>query len=191
MSKRVLVIPEDPTLDQYVLQPVIAAACRHIGFEQARVRVLTDPAFKGVSQALDPELLQEVVERYPMVDLFLLCVDRDGLAGRDESVAEKCERMDAYLKPGQTFAGRTAEQELEVWCVAASLPKGWRMADVRAEPHSKERFFEPLVSSLKLDDSPGAGREILGRKAAKKYSSIRKRCVELQDIEGLIASGLA
>lgn len=93
MSGRVLIIPEDPTMDHYVLQPVITAACRHVGNGRAIVRVLRDPAVQGVDQALSREFIHLVISRHPMVDLFLICVDRDGKGARDEAVANRvCER---------------------------------------------------------------------------------------------------
>lgn len=73
---RVLVIPEDPTLDRYVVKPIVERIFAEIG-RTARVDVLTDPHISGASQALDRGLIAEVVLDNPMIDLFLLVVDRD------------------------------------------------------------------------------------------------------------------
>jgi hypothetical protein len=43
LSCRVLVIPEDPTHDQYILKPVVEAMFRSLGKPNARVEVLKDP----------------------------------------------------------------------------------------------------------------------------------------------------
>src|SRR5205085_10740520 len=80
---RVLVIPEDFRKDQYVLKPIIEAMMHAAGRPQAKVRVCRDPLLRGVAQALHWQRIAEIIERYAgMTDLFLLCVDRDGDAGR-------------------------------------------------------------------------------------------------------------
>jgi hypothetical protein len=108
VSYNVLVIPEDATKDHYILKPLMSALCAAAGKPQARVRVLLDPAVKGVDQALNDHFLRKVVERYMMVDLFVLCVDRDGTNGRDASVADR-QRAAALLMTGsRRFLGTTA-----------------------------------------------------------------------------------
>lgn len=74
---KVLVIPEDPTLDQYILKPVVERLFSDLG-KTARVQVLSKPRLRGIAQALDPTIIADVVQTYPMVDLFLVMVDRDG-----------------------------------------------------------------------------------------------------------------
>lgn len=83
--------------------------------------------------------------------------------------------------------GRTAEQEVEVWCLAVHsnvLGVAWR--DVRAEEHAKEVHFEPFAKRRGVLNSPGRGREILGREAAAEYKRLRVMCPELQDIERVL-----
>ena len=76
---RVLAIPEDFRKDQYILQPILSALLEAAGKPKARVRVCTDPLLGGISQALRWERIVEILDRYRgMVDLFVLCVDRDG-----------------------------------------------------------------------------------------------------------------
>lgn len=62
--------------------------------------------------------------------------------------------------------------------------RAWR--EVRAEPHAKEIHFDPVVRGLSLAHSPGGGREILGRQAAKNYTRVRALCPELTEIEQII-----
>jgi len=78
----VLVIPEDFRNDQYVLKPLIKAMLAAAGKPQARVRVCQRPLLGGISQATDPARITEIIRAYPMVDLFLLIVDRDGVETR-------------------------------------------------------------------------------------------------------------
>ncbi len=77
---RVLVIPEDFVKDQYILQPLVEAMMEASGKPRARVRICHDPRLGGVAEALKWERVAEILDRYPMIDLFLLCVDRDGVA---------------------------------------------------------------------------------------------------------------
>ncbi len=50
VSFNVLLIPEDPVKDGYVLKPIIEAMMRAAGKPQARVDVCDDPRFRGTSQ---------------------------------------------------------------------------------------------------------------------------------------------
>lgn len=79
MSVRVLVIPEDFRKDQYILAPIFRRLLRVLGRQSAKVSVCQDPRLGGIGEALKYERLAEIVARYRgMVDLFVLCVDRDG-----------------------------------------------------------------------------------------------------------------
>jgi len=190
LSFSVLVIPEDATNDHYILKPIVSSILGAVGKPNARVRVLTDPAAQGVEQVLDVAFLHTVIDRYPMVNLFLLCVDRDAKTGRDESVAHHQEAVQDRLPPSSAFIGACAHQELEVWCLAgmADLPKAWSWVEVRAERDPKERYYLPYAAQRGLLDGPGDGREALGREAAQRYKSIRNRCPEVVELEATIGS---
>jgi hypothetical protein len=83
----VLVIPEDFRKDQYMLKPIVEAMMKEVGKPKARVRVCQDPLLGGIDQALKWERIEEIINRYKgMVNLFLLCVDRDGKAARKASL---------------------------------------------------------------------------------------------------------
>lgn len=58
------------------------------------------------------------------------------------------------------------------------LPGNWRWADVRAEIHVKERFFEPLVDQQGLADSTGGGRKALAELASRRIRAICQKCPE-------------
>ena len=88
MSYKVLVIPEDFTKDEHVLKPVIERILADAGRANPSIQVCRDPNFGGISEALKIERLRtDVIARYPMVDLFVLLVDRDGKAGREVTLA--------------------------------------------------------------------------------------------------------
>lgn len=111
MSFNVLVIPEDFTKDEHILKPLVQRILEDCG-KKPTVEVCRDPNFQGVHSALKIESLRrEVIERYPMVHLFLLFVDRDGQPGRKQSTDAIETTLSAELKPkGQAIprGGRVA-----------------------------------------------------------------------------------
>ena len=116
---KVLVIPEDFRKDQYLLRPIIAAMLAQLGKQRAKVVVLTDPLLGGVERALNVSEIKSVIDRYQgMVDLFLLCVDRDGMEGRRSQLDRIEEQVREVLPAGKAFFGENAWQELEVRALA-------------------------------------------------------------------------
>jgi hypothetical protein len=175
----VLVIPEDFRKDEHVLKPVIQAMLAALGKPRAKVVVCKDPLLGGIDQALNHDRIREIVTRYRMVDLFLLCVDRDGQEGRRQAL-DGVEAFAVTLLPeGKCLMGVEAWQEIEVWALAGQdLPQGWSIQTIRDEPHPKENYFEPLAEQRKLLDEPGAGRKTMGREAGANYRRVRDRCRE-------------
>lgn len=100
----VLVIPEDFRKDQYMLKPIVAAMLDWIGVA-ARVEICQDPLLGGVTEALKRERIKDIIEQYSWkVQLFLLCVDRDGNApsvSAGRSRARDCRNSEAR----QAFSG--------------------------------------------------------------------------------------
>jgi len=176
----VLVIPEDFRKDRFILEPIIEAMLRAGGKARANVRVCMDPLLGGVDQALSWERIKEILERYRgMVNLFFLIVDRDGVAGRRQSLDGLELKARAALREDQIFLGENAWQEVEVWILAGhDLPKRWKWAEIRRETHAKEHYFEPLAEARGLTDEPGGGRKTLAKEAAARYPRIRQLCSE-------------
>jgi hypothetical protein len=186
MSLNVLVIPEDFRKDQYVLGPLVRRLFAEIGKPRARVLVCTDPVMGGIAQALDWERLDEVIDMYRFVDIFLLLVDRDGNAGRRDALDALETKAEQKFSQDRTLIGENAWQEIEVWALAGQdLPSEWNWQEIRAEIHPKETYFEPLARQRGLTDEPGEGRTTMGREAAQHYPRVRSRCRE--DIEALEA----
>jgi hypothetical protein len=180
MSTSVLVIPEDFRKDQYVLEPIINAMMRALGRPRAKVRICRVPLLGGISEALKQERIAEIINRYRgMVDLFLLCVDRDGKPDRRASL-DFIERLAATLLTGnQKFFAENAWQEVEVWVLAGhTLPKDWSWKEIRDEINPKERYFEPLARQRNLLYEPGGGRKTLAQEAAGRYRRIHQLCEE-------------
>lgn len=173
---RVLAIPEDFRKDQYLLKPILVRLFRSLGRPNARITICQDPLLGGIGEALKSERLREVVERYPMVDVMILCVDRDGQAGR----RQRLDRIETeFSDQGRAFLAQCAWEELETWVLAGlDLPAAWQWADVRKEVNVKEVYFDDLARQRGVADGPGGGRKHLGEEAAGRVDVIRRKCRE-------------
>lgn len=172
----VLVVPEDFRKDGYILRPIFRRLFATLGRPKAKVRICHDPLLGGIGEALKLERLGEVVERHRgMVDIFVLCVDRDGEIGR----CRRLDQIETTFGEEQTFLCENAWEELETWLLAGlDLPNDWQWQEVRAAVDVKERYFEPLASQRGVSDGPGGGRKLLGEEAAGNVMAIRAKCGE-------------
>lgn len=130
----------------------------------------------GIGEATKSERVSEIVERYEaMIDVFILCVDRDGNEGR----RRRLDQLEQEFGDGRVFLAENAWEELETWVLAGvALPTNWGRADVRAEVHVKEQYFDVLVGQRGLGDHPGGGRKPLAEEAAGRLAAIRRKCPE-------------
>lgn len=172
---RVLIIPEDFRNDQYILRPLFQRLFRSLQ-RPATVTVCMDPLLGGVSEALNSERLAEVVAQYDgMIDLFILCVGRDGDAGR----RGRLDRIEQRFGNTRIFLAENAWEELETWLLAGVvLPNAWRWAAVRGEVSVKEVYFAPLAELRGVASDPGGGRRLLGEEASHHVAAIRQKCPE-------------
>ena len=170
----VLVIPEDFRKDQYILKPLFDRIVR--AKPSVHILICRDPLLGGVREALKSERIAEVMDRYEgMIDVFILCVDRDGEVGR----RQRLNQLEDEFRSGPIFLAENAWEELETWVLAGlNLPNSWRWADVRAEKDVKEMYFEVLVRDRNIADQLGGGRDVLGREAARRIGAIRQKCPE-------------
>lgn len=176
---RVLLIPEDFRKDQFILKPLFERLFKSLGKSSLRVEVCRDPLLGGYGEALKSNCLQEIVERYSgMVDIFILCVDRDCELGR----RQRLDQIETEF--GASFFAENAWEEIETWMLAGlELPADWIWKDVRAERDVKETFFEPLARERGVSGAPGGGRKPLGEEAARRIGAIRQKCP--QDFDSL------
>ncbi|MDE0009316.1 MAG: hypothetical protein OXS50_13670, partial [Gammaproteobacteria bacterium] len=166
---------EDFRKDQYILAPLFRQLFRSLGSTQARVTVCQDPLLGGVSEALKSKRLEEVVERYRMADMLILCVDRDGEAGR----RQRLDQIEAEFGKQRAFLAENAWEEVETWALAGlDLPTEWSWSAVRAEVNVKEVYFDALARLRGVATGPGGGRKRLGEEAARRLGAIRQKCVE-------------
>ncbi len=171
----VLIIPEDFRKDQYILKPIFERLLRSIGRRNAKIEVCQEPLLGGVDEALKSDRISEIVSFYPMTDIFILCVDRDGREGRRDRLDE----IEVEFGGTNLFLAANAWEEIETWVLAGvDLPNEWRWVDVRAEIHVKEVYFEPLATQRGLSDRPDGGRKPLAEQAARRIDAIRQKCTE-------------
>lgn len=171
----VLIIPEDFRKDQFILKPLFCGLFRAIGKPRARVVVCKDPLLRGIGKALKSECIEDIVSRYRMTAIFILCVDRDG----DKNRHQRLKDLEKEFGTARTFFAENAWEELETWLLAGvDLPEDWRWQDVRAEISVKERYFKPLALERGVTDTPDGGRKVLGNEAARKIPTIRQKCPE-------------
>ena len=111
-----------------------------------------------------------------MAHIVVLCVDRDGKLGRHLRLRQMERKFGTHLRP---FLAENAWEELETWVLSGlALPSRWRWADVRAEVHVKERYFDPVARQHGVADTPGEGRKLLGLEASRRIGVIRQKCPE-------------
>ena len=172
----IVVIPEDFRKDQYILKPLVSQLFKRLGASNPRVNVCRDPLLGGIGEALKTDKLAEIVnDQSGMTDIFILCVDRDGVVGR----RERLDQIEAEFQGRCVFFAENAWEEVETWALAGlRMPNDWRWEDVRAEVDVKERYFEPLAAQRGLAESLGGGRKVLGEEASRSIRSIRQKCPE-------------
>ncbi len=76
MSFKVLVIPEDPTLNGYILKPLTEAVLAAAGKPKAKVIVLSKPSVGGYDQALRA-IKETLPDAYSHWDLWIFIPDAD------------------------------------------------------------------------------------------------------------------
>ena len=185
---RLLIIPEDFRHDQYILRPLFERLAQSAG-RRVRIEVCRDPLLGGVTEALKIERLSEIVQQYRgMMDIFVLCVDRDG----EERRRQQLDSIEREFKSETVFLSENAWEEIETWVLAGlALPAAWSWADVRGEVQVKETYFEPLARKRELHHTPGRGRKPLALEAARNIAAIRQKCHEFDGLAKRLESSLA
>ncbi len=150
-----------------------------IGKPRAKILMCFDPLLGGIDQATNWERIGDILDMYPMVDIFLLLVDRDGIAARRTVLNGLETNAQEVLDDDRVLLAENAWQEIEVWALAGqNLPSIWSWGDIRKENHAKEAYFVPLAVKRGLLDEPGQGRTTMGKEAAENYKRVLSRCKE-------------
>ena len=184
MSYRVLVIPEDPTNNGYILKPLVKRMLTECGKPKARVEVLTNPRAGGYESAHDL-LKEEILDRYADRDLLLFLPDADG---KDRSRTFKSLEALAHRKK-VTLICCAAVQEVETWLLAGHLEKLKPMTwdDIRADCSVKENTFDKFLAKHGDPRSVGNGRGQLMEETLKSYAGLLTRCPELKQLQDRIS----
>lgn len=183
MSFKVLVIPEDPTHNGYILKPLVQANMADAGRPRAQVTVLTNPRLEGYDHALRA-VKGELADRYGFWDLWLFMPDSD----RASPAAMRA--LEAEL------AGRNvrllccpAEPEAEIYAsVAYRTTLGVDWAAARQHPRFKVALFDPLLAQHGDARRAGGGRDRMVAESLKNYTRLLQLCPELSTLRNRIAA---
>jgi hypothetical protein len=186
LSCRLLVIPEDPTLNGYILNPLVSRLATACGKGNAEVRILTNPRVSGFEHACSR--MPVIVEQWKHFDLLLFLPDADG---KDRSaVFARLEREAAGQ--GARLICCAAVQEIEVWLLAGHVAKlGRSWSRVREDSSVKESVFASFLITHGDSRRPGGGRDILMKDTLANYRGLLERCPELAELEKRICEALA
>lgn len=179
MSLRVLVIPEDPVYNGYLLQPLVERLLAECGRPKARVSILSNPRTEGYEHA-KRLIRDELLASYRHVDLLLFLPDRDG----KEREAELDALENYAAEVGVKLLCCAAVEEVEAWALAGHLDKlnePWR--EIRAMIDVKERVFLPFLARYGNARVPGGDRKRIMQEAMQSYRGVRQRCSEPKKLE--------
>jgi len=186
MSFKVLVIPEDPTYNGYILKPLINRIMESVDKPNASVNVLTNPKLNGYEHA--KASIESICERYRHIDLFLFIPDNDCNKNRQPTLNELTEKL---RNKGYKITCVAAAEEVETWFLSAHKDKieaDWQI--VKQDCSVKENHFYPFLQKHG-DNSPGGGREELMKEGLKRYRGMISLNPELKflidEIKKLIA----
>lgn len=187
VSARVLIILEDPTYDRYIVQPVVERLLRDIKKPKVRVDVLTDPRMGGVSYVFARQNWEKILQKYPMVDVFIVVVDSDCEEGRKEKLVS----LRSWVQGRQAVSvGVLAIEEVEVWLLAGYVDKlssPWKT--VRAHCNPKEAFYQPFVESEQNRGVAG-GRRSLMQHTLRNLRGLMHRCPEIRELRTQLQGAL-
>lgn len=182
MSFRVLVIPEDPTNNGYILKPLVERLLAECGKPKAVVKVLTNPKVGGYEQAV--AAIRSELFRYRFMDLWLFLPDADMGTNLDALEGELNEK-------GIRLLCCAAVPEAEAWLLAGHRDKlGMAWNDVRAHGKLKEDVFEPFLAEHGNPRAPGKGRADLMRSTICDYNGLVACCPELLELKGRIEAAI-
>ena len=187
MSFNVLVVPEDPTHNGYILKPLVERILQECGKPNARITVLSNPRAKGYEHARSL-IEQGLLDRYPHMNLVLFLPDADG---NDRSASFEALEKKATAS-GKTLMCQSAVQEVEVWLLAGHVDKldlPWQV--VRNDPHVKENVFQPFLAQYGDARRAGGGRDLLMQQTLSVYNGLLARCPEVRQLQDRICAAIA
>jgi len=183
VSVRVLVIPEDPFNNGYILKPLVDAVLADVGKPLAKTQILINPRLRGYDHALKA-IREDLPDRYRFWDLWIFFPDADR-AGPDAMQALETD----LLGKGVSLLCCPAQPETEIYCCAAH-PKalGISWEEARQHPRLKEEIFGPLLNRYGDRNRVGEGRDLLIGMALKNLPHFYRLCPEIKALRDRIDS---
>ncbi|MYE24648.1 MAG: hypothetical protein F4Y01_12020 [Gammaproteobacteria bacterium] len=181
MSTRVLVIPEDPTNNGYILKPLTKMVLAEAGRPSATVNVLTNPRLRGYDHAVRA-IREELAVRYRHMDLWLFFPDAD--RAKADAMRDLEESLESE---GITLLCCPAEPEVEIYATVAyrnELDIPWQEA--RRHGSFKEDVFPPLLEAHGDHRRPGGGRSQMTIASLASRQSFFSRCPEVANLRDRI-----
>jgi hypothetical protein len=185
---KALIILEDHTLDRYIAKPVVERILRDLQ-RSAQIDVVSHPRIRGVNQALSARTVDQVVRLNPMVDLFLIIVDRD--CDEQRAAGPLAARLRTVVAGGRIILGCLAIEEIEVWALALhrrEIRAQWE--HIRSECHPKEVYFQPFIERMGWEQSLGRGRQTAMEALRRQWRALKGRCPEIQVLQDQIRQWL-
>jgi hypothetical protein len=184
---KILVVPEDPTYNGYILKPLVETMLSECGKPHASVSVLTNPKLDGYEHA-KAMLDGPILDRYGFVDLLLFLPDGDG----HDRTAEFTRLERIAQQRSVRLLCCAAKEEVEVWLLAGhagKLGRSWN--EVRATVDLRETIFAPFLERNGDQKRPGGGRDLLMQETLRNYKGLLQRCPELEALQQRICDHLA
>ena len=187
MSFTVLVILEDPVLNDHILKPLTRAVMADAGRPAAKVDVLSNPRVRGYDAAVKA-LRSGRLERYNFKDLWLFFPDAD------KATSEAMQNLEEHVaSKGVKLLCCAARPEVEIYACAAfrdEFPGSGTWEEARRHPRMKEEIFAPLLASHGDPRRPGAGRDRMIDRSLANLPLLLRLCPELQALRDRIAAHL-
>lgn len=186
MSFRVLVVPEDPTHDRYILKPLVERMLSECGKPNSRVKVLTTPRARGYEHA-KALLVDEVIDVWAHFNLLLFLPDADG---KDKSAEFRHLEGTANGRGVRLFCCAAVE-EVEAWLLAGHVNKlGPTWLEIRSNTSVKEQVFQPFLEKHGDSRRAGGGRDLLMKATLENYAGLIGRCPELAQLQARISESI-
>ena len=183
MSYKVLVIPEDPTNNGYILKPLMQAILTDAGKPNAKVDVLTNPKLAGYDHALRA-IKEELADRYGFWDLWVF------MPGADRAAPQAMTALETTLAgKGVKLLCCPAQPEVEIYACAPyrqEIQGGWKAA--REDIKMKEDVFDPLLKKHGDARRAGAGRDLMITESLENLPLLFQLCPELKALRDRIAA---
>lgn len=186
MSYRVLVIPEDPINNGYILKLLAETILTDAGKPQAKVTVLANPRLRGYDDAVRA-IREELLDRYGFWDLWLFFPDVDRA-----KPAPMRDLEDKLLAQKVRLFCCPAQPETEIYCCAAHVEAlGMKWEEAQRHPRLKEEVFEPFLNRHGYRNRAGQGRDLLVSEAMKNLSRFYRLCPEIMALRDRIKGHLS